>query len=101
MREFRTYGSVRGAPSNGRPYRDPLFQMLNGALWRDTPRPFSHSAEELPRGWAGGEPSVHIAFFEHICHKIAYEADGNSHELSNTQRAERAEASSTQLECWK
>ena len=23
MREFRTYGSVRGAPSNGRPYRDP------------------------------------------------------------------------------
>lgn len=21
MREFRTYGSVRGAPSNGRPYR--------------------------------------------------------------------------------
>src|SRR5260221_7899878 len=24
MRESRTYGSVRGAPSNGRPYRDPL-----------------------------------------------------------------------------
>src|SRR5208282_759730 len=23
MRESRTYGSVRGAPSNGRPYRDP------------------------------------------------------------------------------
>ena len=23
MREIRTYGSVRGAPSNGRPYRDP------------------------------------------------------------------------------
>jgi hypothetical protein len=22
MREFRTYGSVRGAPSNGRPYRN-------------------------------------------------------------------------------
>jgi hypothetical protein len=22
MRETRTYGSVRGAPSNGRPYRD-------------------------------------------------------------------------------
>ena len=22
MREFRPYGSVRGAPSNGRPYRD-------------------------------------------------------------------------------
>jgi hypothetical protein len=25
MRECRSYGSVRGAPSNGRPYRDPLF----------------------------------------------------------------------------
>src|SRR5216683_2178609 len=24
MRESRTYGSVRGAPSNGRPYRDHL-----------------------------------------------------------------------------
>ena len=23
MREFRTYGSVRGVPSNGHPYRDP------------------------------------------------------------------------------
>jgi len=23
MRESRTSGSVRGAPSNGRPYRDP------------------------------------------------------------------------------
>ncbi len=23
MRESRTYGSVRGAPSNGRPYREP------------------------------------------------------------------------------
>ena len=22
MRELRTYGSVRGAPGNGRPYRD-------------------------------------------------------------------------------
>ena len=25
MREFRTYGSVRGARSNARPYRDPHF----------------------------------------------------------------------------
>lgn len=25
MRESRTYGSVRGAPSNGRPYRDPNY----------------------------------------------------------------------------
>ena len=24
MREFRTYGSVRGAPGNGRPYRDQV-----------------------------------------------------------------------------
>lgn len=34
-------------------------------------------------------------------HNIVYEGDSNSHELSNTQRAERTEASSTQLECWK
>jgi len=33
-------------------------------------------------------------------HKIAYEADSAVHELSNTKRAELAEASSTQLECW-
>ena len=25
MRESRTYGSVRGAPSDGRSYRDPAF----------------------------------------------------------------------------
>ena len=34
-------------------------------------------------------------------HNIAYEADSAIHELSNTQRAERTEAASTQLECWK
>jgi S1-C subfamily serine protease len=34
-------------------------------------------------------------------HKISYESDSAAHELSNTQRAERAEASSAQLECWK
>ncbi|MEI6201017.1 MAG: serine protease [Enhydrobacter sp.] len=34
-------------------------------------------------------------------HNIAYEADSATHELSNTQRAERTEAASTQLECWK
>lgn len=34
-------------------------------------------------------------------HKISYEADANTRELSNTQRAERAEESSTQLECRK
>jgi hypothetical protein len=45
MRECRTYGSVRGALSNERPYRDPLAQRLNAtapfldstilALWSD------------------------------------------------------------------
>jgi hypothetical protein len=28
MRETRTYGSVRGASSNGRPYRDPAAQFV-------------------------------------------------------------------------
>jgi hypothetical protein len=31
MREFRTYGSVRGAPSNGRPYRDPYMDTARFA----------------------------------------------------------------------
>src|SRR6266568_7116910 len=33
MRESRTYGSVRGAPSNGRPYRDrrEFIALLGGA----------------------------------------------------------------------
>jgi S1-C subfamily serine protease len=39
------------------------------------------------------------AFLE--AHKIAYETDSATHPLSNTQRAERAEASSAQIECWK
>ncbi len=34
-------------------------------------------------------------------HNVAYEADSVTRELSNTQRAERAEASSAQLECRK
>jgi S1-C subfamily serine protease len=34
-------------------------------------------------------------------HKISYEADATARELSNVQRAERAETSSTQLECRK
>ena len=29
MRESRTYGSVRGALSNERPYRDPLAKPIN------------------------------------------------------------------------
>ena len=28
MRESRPYGSVRGAPSNGRPYRDPACEAV-------------------------------------------------------------------------
>src|SRR5476651_1018012 len=43
--------------------------------------------------------STLVNFLE--ANKIAYEADSAPHELSNTQRAERAEASSTQLECRK
>jgi len=37
MRESRTYGSVRGAPSDGRPYRDPEGQFVRsyGAAGKD------------------------------------------------------------------
>jgi hypothetical protein len=35
MRESRTYGFVRGAPSNRRPYRDPYLHE-NGCLWVGT-----------------------------------------------------------------
>ena len=34
MRESRTYGSVRGAPSNGRPYRDPAGRIAGGNYLR-------------------------------------------------------------------
>jgi len=30
MREYFTYGSVRGAAGNGRPYRDPLLEKQEG-----------------------------------------------------------------------
>jgi hypothetical protein len=33
MREFRTYGSVRGAHGNGRPYRDQSLLVSEGS-WR-------------------------------------------------------------------
>jgi hypothetical protein len=35
MREFRTYGSVRGAHGNARPYRDPFLarQSPHGATF--------------------------------------------------------------------
>src|SRR5271166_1770346 len=36
MRESRTYGSVRGAPSNGRPYRDPA-GVLQRSEWANLP----------------------------------------------------------------
>jgi hypothetical protein len=32
MRESRPYGSVRGAPSNGYPYRDPWIEAFIGTL---------------------------------------------------------------------
>jgi hypothetical protein len=31
MREFRTYGSVRGAHGNGRPYRDQTLLVSEGS----------------------------------------------------------------------
>jgi hypothetical protein len=37
MRESRTYGSVRGAPSNGRPYRDPNVSMTKPKIWVPSP----------------------------------------------------------------
>jgi len=39
MREFRTYGSVRGAPSNGRPYRDN--RLVAAVRARFARRPFA------------------------------------------------------------
>ncbi len=38
MRESRSYGSVRGAPGNGRPYRDHSADALTAAvLWARSP----------------------------------------------------------------
>ena len=37
MRESRTYGSVRGAPSNGRPYRDPGQAWTSPAMTKEGP----------------------------------------------------------------
>jgi hypothetical protein len=34
MRESRTYGSVRGALSNERPYRDRRYAPRNDGFWR-------------------------------------------------------------------
>ena len=34
MREFRTYGSVRGASGNGRPYRDQLLLVSEASRGR-------------------------------------------------------------------
>ena len=62
MRESRTYGSVRGALSNGRPYRDPEILLAGvrhsqevevlafGQLERSVPHsPMSFSASEGPK----------------------------------------------------
>jgi len=37
MREIRTYGSVRGAPSDGRPYRDPGGQLVSSGRTAQSP----------------------------------------------------------------
>jgi hypothetical protein len=65
MREFRTYGSVRGARSNARPYRDPqLFQRRRrhresssrfiNSSGRPRPKSKSHrpAFSSRPAGWA-------------------------------------------------
>ena len=43
MREFRTYGSVRGAPSNGRPYRN---NRLNANVVRSCQKGITHCQEK-------------------------------------------------------
>src|SRR5260370_16049104 len=59
MRESRTYGSVRGACSNGRPYRDPNSQSLVRHLWlcehyenayRSFPIEVAHRVFHISRG---------------------------------------------------
>jgi hypothetical protein len=52
MREFRTYGSVRGVPSNGHPYRDE-----NNALKSGVP---ATTLTEVPP-FAGTETTVDSA----------------------------------------
>ncbi len=63
MRESRTYGSVRGACSNGRPYRDPqsvirLRKRTASVILLDSPitTPESEVSDEVAAGAAiGGE----------------------------------------------
>ena len=44
VREFRSYGSVRGAPSNGRPYRETTID----GFWPTTARPRRHLIRSIP-----------------------------------------------------
>ena len=55
MREIRTYGSLRGASSNGRPYRNPDAALANCRMGR--------ASSESKRGWranVGGFAEVQI-----------------------------------------
>ena len=56
MREFRTSGSVRGAASNGRPYRELSHARLGNGKIGSTPpfvrlRPLSIQGGAIPAGW--------------------------------------------------
>jgi len=44
MRENRTYGSVRGASSDGRPYRDPGGQLVSSGPFADWNKVFPDQA---------------------------------------------------------
>src|SRR6266446_7123561 len=69
MRESCMYGSVRGAPSNGRPYRDrrEFITLLGGAVaaWPQAAR-----AQASPKGptiaWIGTSPQLNASFIENF-----------------------------------
>ena len=71
MREFLTYGSVRGAAREGRPYRDPFFRsLLRCGRWGMLPvratilaQPLRSSPSEDPGEAKGGiPPDRHTTF---------------------------------------
>jgi hypothetical protein len=56
MREFRSYGSVRGARSNARPYRDPQLSQSPIATKCDRPRPSFRAATQTMPSTPNGVP---------------------------------------------
>ncbi len=66
MRETRTYGSVRGASSNGRPYRDLIFALPYALklLGTKIERLILSEAVARSRGlWTRGSPNGQYCFF--------------------------------------